>query len=83
MFTNLAMEIRLDLAKTCYFHAIAACDSIGGVMLPTSMTTTSRRKDKVTDGVLSFTNKYSLSDEEYWILVDEDEIEEGDLQLWV
>lgn len=83
MFTKLAMEIGEDLAKTCYFHAITACDSIGGIMLPTDMTTTSECVDKVTDGILSFTNKYSLPNEEYWILVYDQKVEKGDLQLWV
>ncbi len=83
MLEKLAMEMGEELARTCYITREGYRDFIGGAKVPNGMTTTSGRREEVSNAVLSFVTKYRLAGENYWIIVMEDDVSEEDIQLWV
>lgn len=83
MLEKLALEIGAELSSKCYILEDSKRMRVGGVSTPCSMVTYPEYTKSVEDGVYRFANKYNGDNEEYWIIVLDDGVGEGDIQLWV
>ncbi len=83
LFDSLVSELGVQLASTCYIPSISCVDSIGNVMMPDNIVSTSDKKHEIRCGINSFVSKNAYDSDDYWMMLLAKKPDDGDIKLWV